>query len=125
MEQLLEFSKTEHSWLLLIGVVLVGFLLVSLVKTLFKLALICLVVSIGAVLLFEVAPDDLIENSMDQVKKGSELIQEKMIPMISEGYLGELFKHPTKINELFDQLEQNESKDESNITEIVEENKGT
>ncbi|MCL7748361.1 hypothetical protein [Halalkalibacter alkaliphilus] len=123
MEQLIEFVEAQQAWLFLIGVVIVGFLLISLLKTLFKFAVILLVVAIGAVVLFDMAPEDLAEGGVNSVKKGTAFIQDKMIPMMSEGFLEELFKQPISINELLDELELNNHNEQDTIVEVIKENK--
>ncbi|WP_332628905.1 hypothetical protein [Halalkalibacter flavus] len=123
MEQLIEFVEAQQTWLFLIGVVIVVFLLISLLKTLFKFAVILLVVAIGAVVLFDMAPEELAESGVNSVKKGTAFIQDKMIPMMSEGYLEELFKQSISINKLLDDHELNNHDEQDTIVEVIKENK--
>jgi hypothetical protein len=120
VEQVLNFFETQPTWMFLIGVVIVVFFLISLLKTVVKLAVILLVVCIGAVVLFDMAPEDLAESGIESVKKGTDFIQEKVIPMISEGYLGELFEDNDSINELIEQFELDSHTENETIAEMLE-----
>ncbi|MFC0470096.1 hypothetical protein ACFFHM_06060 [Halalkalibacter kiskunsagensis] len=123
MEQLINFLETQPTWLFLIGVVIVVFFLISLLKTVVKFAVILLVVSIGAVVLFDIAPEVLTEIGVDSVKRGTVIVQEKVIPMISAGYLGELFEQNDSVNDLFEQLELDVHTEKDAIADMLEENK--
>ncbi|GAE28297.1 hypothetical protein JCM9140_4512 [Halalkalibacter wakoensis JCM 9140] len=92
MEALSHFSETEHTWIFLIGVVIVVFLAMSLLKTLFKFAIVFLVISIAATLLFNMSPNQLVDSGRESLKMGTEFVQDKMISLLSEGYLTELFE---------------------------------
>lgn len=92
VEALSHFSETEHTWIFLIGVVIVVFLAMSLLKTLFKFAIVFLVISIAATLLFNMSPNQLVDSGRESLKMGTEFVQDKMISLLSEGYLTELFE---------------------------------
>ncbi|WP_332694963.1 hypothetical protein [Halalkalibacter lacteus] len=122
MEQLINFFETQPTWMFLIGIVIVVFFLISLLKTIFKFAVILLVVCIGAVVFFDMAPEELAENGLNSVKNGTDFIQEKVIPMISAGYLGELFEQKDSVNELFEQFEVDGHTENETIVDMLEEN---
>ncbi|MDT8861634.1 hypothetical protein N0O92_15555 [Alkalihalobacillus sp. MEB130] len=123
MEQFNEFTETQHTWLLLIGIVIVVLFLLSLLKTLFTFAIILLVISIGASLLFDLSPKELVETGTTSVKKGSEFVQETMIPLLSEGYLGELFHEPPSFDELLEQFNSDGEGVRETIAEMLEDDK--
>lgn len=93
MEHLTELFHSHSNWFMIIVSIIAIFLLVSLVKTLLKIAVVLVIVSIAAVFLFNIAPEDLAETGAEALKSGSEYLHEKMIPLISDFYVGDFFEN--------------------------------
>ncbi|MFC0562417.1 hypothetical protein [Halalkalibacter alkalisediminis] len=104
MEHLAELFHTQSNWLIIIGSIIAVFLLVSLLKILFKFTVVLIVVSMAAVFLFNIAPEDLAETGVDSLKTGSEFLQEKMIPLLTDFYLGQFFNNENEASEQMNQL---------------------
>ncbi|WP_227939455.1 hypothetical protein [Alkalihalobacillus deserti] len=99
MKHLPELFHSQSTWFMIIGSIIAVFLLVSLLKTLFKFAVVLVIVSIAAVFLFNIAPKDLVETGAESLRSGSDYLQEKMIPLISEFYLVKLLENENNPNE--------------------------
>jgi uncharacterized membrane protein YfhO len=92
VEQLVDIIQTQSNWLLIIGGIVVIFFVISLVRTLIKAALVCIFIMIIAFFILDMTPEQLADTGTESLKGGTEFLQEKMLPLISDFYIGELIK---------------------------------
>ncbi|GAE34357.1 hypothetical protein [Halalkalibacter akibai] len=91
MEHLVELGQSQSNLFILICAIIALFLVVNLVKTLFKAAIFFVIISTVLIVILDFTPEELTETANQSLKASSDFIQEKMVPIISDFYLGNLF----------------------------------
>ena len=90
-KHLVELGQSQSNWFILICAIIALFLVVNLVKTLFKAAIFVIIISTVLIVILDFTPEELTETANQSLKVSSDFIQEKMVPIISDFYLGNLF----------------------------------
>jgi len=91
VEHLVELGQSQSNWFMLICAIIALFLVVNLVKTLFKAAIFFVIISTVLIVILDFTPEELTETANQSLKMSSDFIQEKMVPIFLDFYLGDLF----------------------------------